>query len=83
MERLTKRSTTGVAYFMDKGQNLCFEPFEMESYQTGMVLRKLAEYEDLEEQKKLVKLPCETGDNLLGLSRDDVLISLNKKVSIF
>ena len=77
MERLTKRTATCVAYFMDKEQNLCFEPCERESYQTGMVLRKLAEYEDLEEQEKLIKLPCAPGDYLLGLSREDVLVALN------
>ena len=78
MKNLTKPQKEFLyGYFMDKEQNLCFEPCEMESYQTGMVLRKLAEYEDLEEQGKLIKLPCDPGDNLLGLSREDVLVALN------
>lgn len=35
------------------------------------VLNKLAEYEDLEEQGKLLKLPCKPGDKLYWISDQD------------
>lgn len=57
MERLTIRNGEGVAYF--KGEKLWLEPCEMDSHQVGEVLRKLAEYEGLEEQGRLIKLPIE------------------------
>lgn len=31
---------------------------------TKMILQKLAEYEDLEEQGRLIKLPCKVGDTV-------------------
>lgn len=55
MDRLSIRNGEGVAYF--KGEKLRLEPCEMDSHQVGEVLRKLAEYEDLEEQGRLLKLP--------------------------
>lgn len=56
MDRLTIRNREGVAYF--KGEKLRLEPCEMDLHQVGEVLRKLAEYEDLEEQGRLIKLPA-------------------------
>ena len=53
MERLTKRSTmpSEMAWFVDReNNNLPLEPCEMGSFQVGKVLRRLAEYEDLEDQ---------------------------------
>lgn len=37
---------------------------EDEVMHTGNAIRKLAEYEDLEEQGKLLKLPCAVGDTV-------------------
>lgn len=62
MDRLTIRNGEGVAYF--KGEKLWLEPCEMDSRQVGEVLRKLAEYEGLEEQGRLVKLPCKVGNTV-------------------
>lgn len=55
MDRLTIRNGEGVAYF--KGEKLRLKPYEMDSHQVEEALRKLAEYEDLEEQGRLLKLP--------------------------
>lgn len=60
MDRLTIRNGEGVAYF--KGEKLRLKPYEMDSHQVEEALRKLAEYEDLEEQGLLLKLPCKVGD---------------------
>lgn len=59
MERLTRRSENGTAiYNTPSGDPVKWENNRHE------VLRKLAEYEDLEEQGKLLKLPCAVGDTV-------------------
>ena len=65
MERLTKRSATGVAYFDDKARNLLLEAHELEPHEVGALLRKLAKYEDLEEQGKL-----KDADNIISELED-------------
>ncbi len=37
--------------------------------QVGHAVEKLAEYEDLEEQKKLLKLPCAVGDTVYRINK--------------
>lgn len=59
MERLTRRSKNGTAiYNTPSGDPVKWENNRHE------VLQKLAEYEDLEEQGKLLKLPCAVGDTV-------------------
>lgn len=56
MERLTKRRQDGRAGFAVSGtpsENMCKFP---------IVLDKLCEYEDLEEDGRLIRLPCKIGD---------------------
>lgn len=36
----------------------------------GAVYHKLKDYEDLEEQGRLIKLPCKVGDTIYGLGID-------------
>ena len=58
MERLTKRRKDGRAEFVVNGtpsENMCKFP---------IVLDKLCEYEDLEEDGRLIKLPCKVGDKV-------------------
>ena len=64
MDRLTKRAKNGLAYIdiplnqssvLDANENI------VECY-TGFIADRLAEYEDLEEQGLLIKLPCKVGD---------------------
>lgn len=59
MERLTKRSQTSpMTWFIDhENGDLPLEPCELGSMQTGTILRKLGEYEDLEE-RGLVNRPA-------------------------
>ena len=62
MERLTRRTENGTAiYNTPSGDPVKWENNRHE------VLRKLAEYEDLEEQRKLIKLPCAVGDTVYYL----------------
>lgn len=54
MERLTVRSielNSEMTWFVDReNQNMRLEPCEMNSHHSGVAIRKLAKYEDLEEQ---------------------------------
>ena len=61
MERLTQKSDKMI-WFNDQG--LKIEPCEMNAHHCRMILEKLADYEDLEEQGLLVRLPVATGTNM-------------------
>lgn len=59
MERLTRRSANGTGvYATPSGEHI-----EWENNRHN-VLQKLADYEDLEEQGRLIKLPCKVGDTV-------------------
>lgn len=53
MERLTRRSANGTGVYATPSG----EPVKWENNRHN-VLQKLADYEDLEEQGRLIKLPC-------------------------
>ena len=57
MERLTRRSANGTGVYATPSG----EPIKWENNRHN-VLQKLADYEDLEEQGRLIKLPCKIGD---------------------
>lgn len=57
MERLTRRTSDGKAIPVDWSINI-----KKDNY--NKCLHKLADYEDLEEQGKLIKLPCKVGDKV-------------------
>lgn len=57
MERLTRRSANGTGVYATPSG----EPVKWEDNRHN-VLQKLADYEDLEEQGRLLKLPCKVGD---------------------
>ena len=74
MKRLTKRTELGVS--IDKNEdcpscNICWNcnisPRECEYINDA--LEKLADYEDLEEQGRLVKLPCKVGDTVYRINK--------------
>lgn len=46
-------------------------------------LRKLADYEDLEEQGRLVKLPYKVGDTVYGISMGKIISLAVNEISIF
>lgn len=66
MDRLTRKSQSSeMVWFIDHENNdLNLEPCEMSYSQNGKAIRKLAYYEDLEEQGKLAVLPCKIGDTV-------------------
>lgn len=66
MERLTERSAnSNMVWFKDcENDNARLEPCEMNAHHNRMVIEKLSTYEGLEEQKRLIKLPCKVGDTV-------------------
>lgn len=63
MERLTdsKRNSDGTAF---SKESLIDIEHDRPSAYFGEILTKLADYEDLEEQGRLIKLPCKVGDRI-------------------
>ena len=75
MERLTRRSENGTGiYNTPSGDPVKWENNRHE------VLQKLAEYEDLEEQRKLLKLPCAVGDTVYVIDTDERLTEKGIKI---
>ena len=65
MERLTKRSTNGTGIYNTPSG----DPVEWENNR-HRVLQKLADYEDLEEQGLLMRLPCKIGASVYMVAQD-------------
>ena len=66
MERLTTRNIAGVAVYKHPFEcERCGETiWRLPDYGNGSPTEKLADYEDLEEQGRLIKLPCKVGDTV-------------------
>lgn len=65
MERLTKTSDSGEAAFTF---DLYINCLPSEANKILNLATKLKEYEDLEEQGRLIKLPCKVGDTVWNYS---------------
>ena len=73
MERLTKRifvpkEERDLVVFT-QGEYIDTIPAEMTHEDIRKALRKLAEYEDLEEQGLLLRLPCKVGDTVYRINK--------------
>lgn len=64
MERLTKVMSCPNGTKIYDISNKLFGLNISRADKTRMILEKLAEYEDLEEQGRLLKLPCKVGDKI-------------------
>ena len=77
MERLTKREDDSITY-NEKRELECGEYCDSCSQGAGNcktvenMIKKLADYEDLEEQGLLVRLPCKIGDDLYCIVNGEV-----------
>ena len=72
MERLTKISEIGNAYYPKCFKEPCCGMGECLDDKCSLMLdtcKKLAEYEQLEEQGLLVRLPCKIGDILFRINK--------------
>lgn len=77
MERLTKKSDYGMYFYPECFNDECSGIGTNEKCEVCRfnyeICKKLGEYEDLEEQGKLVKLPCKVGTDvyyILGIPND-------------
>lgn len=61
MSRLTKW-VNGEVWYYTKDDH--FPAREMDGYESLLAMNKLAHYEDLEEQGRLIELPCKLGDTI-------------------
>lgn len=78
MERLTERFSNGQAAVYGCGNNCKYDFKYCENHledcpTINEIYEKLAEYEDLEEQGKLLKLPCKIGDTVWILKNGKIL----------
>lgn len=83
MERLTRRSANGTGVYATPSG----EPVKWEDNRHN-VLQKLTEYEDLEEQGRLIKLPCKVGDVVYVVTSpfnvfDDIEYDENMKDEVY
>lgn len=78
MERLTRRSVNGTGVYATPSG----EPVKWENNRHN-VLQKLADYEDLDKQGRLVKLPCKVGDTVYGISMGKIITLTVNEISIF
>ena len=70
MERLTKAMSCPEGTKIYDISNELFELNASRADKTRMILQKLAEYEDLEEQNRLIKLSCTTKDTVWHFCRE-------------
>lgn len=80
MERLTRTSDSGEAAFTF---NLYINCLPSEAKKILNLATKLKEYEDLEEQGRLLKLPCKVGDTVYGISMGKIITLIVNEISIF
>ena len=70
--RLTKKmADNGRCYLSGLAEVSNYYPKGYGRIQVGHAEEKLAEYEDLEEQGKLLKLPCAVGDTVYAIEVDE------------
>ena len=77
MERLTERNPSWI------DDELWERACEPDCEEIDAVYRKLKEDEDLEEQGRLVKLPCKVGDIVYGISMGKLISLTVNEISIF
>lgn len=75
MERLTLYAGTGDNY---ESINPIDTPYEYGKLNLQKLINKLAEYEDLEEQGLMLRLPCKVGDTVYRIMPHDNFIMKSK-----
>ena len=91
MERLTERTADGILVkenYEKKSLKTLYSCYgeKPNSYYSNCeegycAMEKLADYEDLEEQGRLIKLPCKVGDVVYGINTDRNIVSALKIIS--
>lgn len=74
MERLTERTEN-----FPEGESDVW----VKNHDYVLAVKKLADYEDLEEQGRLVKLPCNVGDTVYVISMGKIISLVVEEISTF
>lgn len=88
MERLTKRIEDENTLLTEVGDTACkcfCDNYTLSGCwecPVGKAIEKLADYEDLEEQGLLVRLPCKVGDSVFIIVRKDISKQKIRKIEI-
>lgn len=69
MERLTERNPLWI------NDEMWLNACEPDAEEIEAVYRRLKEYEDLEEQGRLIKLPCKIGDTVWEVNKERNIVS--------
>lgn len=77
MERLTERKPLWI------GDEMWLNACEPDDEEIEAVYHKLRKYENLEEQGRLIKLPCKVGDIVYGISMGKIISLTVNEISIF
>lgn len=81
MKRLTEVVIEDGIKLYDISSELCLLK-TTQGEKIATILKKLADYEDLEEQGRLIKLPCKVGDTVYGINTDRNIVSALKIISV-
>lgn len=87
MERLTKREYGEITYSKNR-DIMCGSFCNSCSVGTGncntvkAMVEKLAEYEDLEEQGRLLRLPCKVGSNIYRITDDGIDVAECREITV-
>lgn len=87
MERLTKRKYGEITYSKNR-DIMCGSFCNSCSVGTGncntvkAMVEKLAEYEDLEEQGRLLRLPCKVGSNIYRITDDGIDVAECREITV-
>lgn len=65
MSRLTKRVNGEVWWYVDDNH---YPSADMDEFDTWIAMNKLANYEDLEDEGRLIRLPCSIGSAVWALT---------------
>lgn len=82
MERLTKVMSCPNGTKIYDISNKLFGLNISRADKTRMILEKLAEYEDLEKQGGIIKLPCKMGDTVYCIENKEIYTCIVEKTSI-
>lgn len=82
MERLTKTMRCQDGARLYDISNELFGLNISRADKTRMILEKLADYEDLEEQGRLIKLPCKVGDTVCVIVRKNISVQKIQRATI-
>ena len=84
MERLTTRNSAGVAVYKHQYEcERCGELlYRLPDTGSGSPTDKLAEFQDLEEQGRLMRLPCKVGSNIYRITDDGIDVAECREITV-